>query len=156
MLRCDVHPFLSTSSLSLVAVAFINPCSPSLPLSLPLLQARLKQLSADQNRSMIGSGSHMQPAEAPLTWRTSEQVRKQAPARAGCLAWLMSGCWAVFHCQVHGGRVYCLCLCQAAMRMGSKQRALQKSTRQLKRALVLNNRRPCVRDKRSTDGRTIG
>lgn len=35
------------------------------------LQARLKQLSADQNRNMIGS--HM-PPEEPLTWRTSEQV----------------------------------------------------------------------------------
>lgn len=35
-------------------------------------QARLKQLSADQNRNMIGS--HM-PPEEPLTWRTSEQVR---------------------------------------------------------------------------------
>lgn len=35
-------------------------------------QARLKQLSADQNRNMIGS--HI-PPEEPLTWRTSEQVR---------------------------------------------------------------------------------
>lgn len=38
-------------------------------------QARLKQLSADQNRSMIGS--HAPQEEPPLKWRTSEQVRSR-------------------------------------------------------------------------------
>eukprot|EP00903_Cladosiphon_okamuranus_P013351 g12443.t1 len=62
-------------------------------------KARLKQLSADQNRSMIGSGSsHMQqPAEAPLTWRTSEQggrYRAVAHLPTSIIGWVIGhkGC----------------------------------------------------------------
>lgn len=50
------------------------------------LQARLKQLSADQNRNMIGS--HM-PPEEPLTWRTSEQVRFY------CFLAFVLACWFI-------------------------------------------------------------
>ncbi|CAM9727941.1 unnamed protein product, partial [Scytosiphon promiscuus] len=58
-------------------------------------KARLKQLSADQNRSMMGS--QMQPAEDPLTWRTSEQggrFRAVAHLPTSIIGWVIGhkGC----------------------------------------------------------------
>ncbi|CAN0289293.1 unnamed protein product, partial [Ectocarpus sp. 12 AP-2014] len=64
-------------------------------------KARLKQLSADQNRSMIGSRmqqqQQQQTTEEPLTWRTSEQggrYRAVAHLPTSIIGWVIGhkGC----------------------------------------------------------------